>query len=60
MAVKGGFVGIPIAQSYTRREILSLLEESRPYCYYYIEDGMICRPSTFDKATPVPVPERPK
>ncbi len=60
VAVKGGFVGIPIAQSYTRREILSLLEESRPYCYYYIEDGMICRPSTFDKATPVPVPERPK
>ena len=60
VAVHEGFVGIPIGIPFSQRELAALLEDARPYRYYYVEDGMICRPDTFGAAAPVPVPERPQ
>lgn len=56
VAVREGFVGIPIGVPFSQRELTALLEDAKPYRYYYVEDGMVCRPDNFGAAEPVPVP----
>ena len=55
VAVNGGFVGFPIDQEYTPRQIQSALNQAHPYVYYQVEDGMISRPVSFAPVTPVPL-----